>query len=115
MDVEKLGMVEKKSLVDAIESTEQMVEKIYRLCGVAHTNIIEWLEADGLLTVSNLKRLHRYAIHNMKKVYIYKDDRGFFHVRSSYFNDNYFCHIHKRQAQYYRSISDGYWELFSSR
>ena len=89
-----------------------MMKKIYTLCGVADTNVLNWLKDDNLLTTKNLETLHRYAMKNMKKVKVEADDRGFFHLVNVYWKDREFCHIHKRQAQYYQAINNGYYALF---
>ena len=92
---------------------KNLMEKMENLCGVANTNVFEWLEDDGLLTEDNLKTLHLFALLNMSDVEVEEDADGFFHIINEWNEkEEMFCHHSKEEAQYWKSLENSYFAIF---
>ena len=82
------------------------------LCGIAHTNVFDWLEKDNLLKLANLRQLHSYAITHMSSVSVIKDEDEYWHIIEDDGRVNPFNHWYKEEAQYWSALQEGYFELF---
>jgi hypothetical protein len=102
----------KNNLQNKVNNLRFLIEE---KCGVANTEIPEWVINESLnlgQAYKSLKQLNKMATKIAKDIKVFKDEDGWYHTYDTNNNVEGFCHHWADEAQYFEALERVYFKYF---